>query len=213
MSSHALLPLVVTVVVSVLVGSFVRIAGRALLVIVAVVVLGGGGMVAAIAGNAFGDLTAGLADSVRDRLAGVPALGTLFDRDPRASRDRVVRVIDGDTVELEHAGRARLIGVDTPETVKSGHPVQCGGPQASAFTKQLLSGKRVTVRYDDERTDDYGRALVYLFTPDGRMANATVVRAGHARTLRIEPNTRHAERFAALQADAKRHRRGLWGHC
>src|SRR5256885_6995400 len=62
---------------------------------------------------------------------------------PGAFAARVVRVVDGDTLLAAPAGgsgvvRVRVIGIDTPETVKPDTPVRCYGPQASAFTKHLL---------------------------------------------------------------------------
>src|SRR5436305_346952 len=62
---------------------------------------------------------------------------------PDAFAARVLRVVDGDTLIASPAGgagdvRVRIIGVDTPETVKPDTPVRCYGPQASAFTKHLL---------------------------------------------------------------------------
>jgi micrococcal nuclease len=75
----------------------------------------------------------------------------------------VERVVDGDTVEVSPAvggtNDVRLIGVDTPETVDPNEPVQPYGPQASAFTKSQLEGKRVTLIFDQERTDQYDRTL------------------------------------------------------
>ena len=62
----------------------------------------------------------------------------------------VTRVVDGDTIEISPAiggiEDVRLIGVDTPETVDPGTPVQPYGPQASSFTKAQLEGKRVALR-------------------------------------------------------------------
>src|SRR3989338_5940541 len=40
---------------------------------------------------------------------------------------QVVRVIDGDTVELDDGRRVRYIGIDTPETVDPRKTVQCFG--------------------------------------------------------------------------------------
>ena len=78
----------------------------------------------------------------------------------------VERVVDGDTIEVSPAvpgtESVRLIGVDTPETVDPREPVQPYGPQASAFTKRQLEGKRVTLIFDQERTDQYDRALAYV---------------------------------------------------
>jgi micrococcal nuclease len=127
---------------------------------------------------------------------------------------RVLRVVDGDTVILAGLGSSRIVGVDTPETVKPDTPVQCFGPRASAFSKHVL-GAAGRVRYQValEPVDAYGRALVYLWLPDGRFFNAMLVRRGLARTLKFPPNTRYAPLFARLAAGAARRGRGLWGRC
>ena len=74
-------------------------------------------------------------------------------------RAQVTRVVDGDTVEVRFGGReedVRLIGVDTPETVKPGTPVQCFGPQASDFSHRQLEGQWVRLVFGVERRDVYG---------------------------------------------------------
>jgi micrococcal nuclease len=62
----------------------------------------------------------------------------------------VERIVDGDTIEVDPAvpgtESVRLIGVDTPEPVDPGEPVQPYGPQASAFTKHLGPGEDGPVR-------------------------------------------------------------------
>jgi micrococcal nuclease len=72
----------------------------------------------------------------------------------------VTRVVDGDPVILEGIGRARLIGVDTPETVHPQKQVEFIGKEASEFTRSCLEGRRVRVEYDWQRQDRHGRALV-----------------------------------------------------
>ena len=124
-------------------------------------------------------------------------------------QDRVVRVVDGDTVQLARTGRARLIGVDTPEV--HGRP-ECFGPEASRFARRRLQGRAVLVRGDAEARDRYGRRLVHLFL-GGRLFSAELVRRGYATTLAIAPNTRHAERLAAEQRRARTRRAGLWSAC
>jgi micrococcal nuclease len=106
----------------------------------------------------------------------------------------------------------RYIGVDTPETVKPGTPVQCFGPQASAFNHRLMDGRKVRLVFDRERRDIYGRLLAYVFR-GSRLVNAELVRRGFARTLEIAPNTSRAGRFARLQRRAGLAGRGLWGKC
>jgi len=136
---------------------------------------------------------------------------------------QVIRVIDGDTIEVSIGGQdedVRYIGVDTPETVKPDTPVQCYGPQASAENHRLVNGRTVRLIFDRERRDVYGRLLAYVYTTvngggagQSRFVNATLVRDGYARTLTIPPNTAHVSQLGRLQARAGRAGRGLWGVC
>ena len=128
---------------------------------------------------------------------------------------RVVRVVDGDTIEVALGGGTddvRYIGVDTPETVKPGEPVQCYGPEASAFNHRLVEGETVRLVFDHELRDVYGRLLAYVYVGD-RFVNAALVREGYARTLEIPPNTTRADRLAGLEQRAGRDGIGLWGAC
>lgn len=132
---------------------------------------------------------------------------------------RVERVIDGDTIAVRVAGReehVRYIGMDTPETVKPNTPVQCYGPAAHDLNARLLAsgGASVTLRFDRELRDRYGRLLAYVYRArDGLLVNAQLVRDGAARTLTIAPNTAHATELAQLQQGARIAGRGLWGAC
>ena len=135
-----------------------------------------------------------------------------------AAAATVDHVIDGDTVQLtigSHTERARLLGIDTPETVKPGAPVQCYGPEASARTKALLpTGTRVGLQRDAESRDRYGRLLVYVWrVRDGRFVNRSLVAEGYARTLSIAPNTAHRGELAGAEAEARRAGLGLWARC
>jgi micrococcal nuclease len=96
--------------------------------------------------------------------------------------------------------------------VKPGEPVECFGPQASDFAHRLLEGETVRLEFDRERRDVYDRLLAYAYVGD-RFVNAELIRGGYARTLEIEPNTRHAEQLARLEADAGAAGLGLWGAC
>jgi micrococcal nuclease len=127
----------------------------------------------------------------------------------------VLRVIDGDTIEVDLDGRTedvRYIGVDTPETVKPGEPVQCFGPQASSYNHELVEDRVVRLEFDAELRDDYGRLLAYVYAGD-RFVNAELVEGGYARTLEIEPNTSRAEQLGRLEDEASDAGRGLWSDC
>lgn len=154
------------------------------------------------------------------RPAGEPTDGTKTSPYATESSRRqvlgvVTRVIDGDTVEArlgETVEDVRLIGVDTPETVKPGAPVECFGRRASHFTKRRLEGRQVRLVLGVERRDDYGRLLAYVRV-GGRLVNADLVRRGLAESLTIPPNDRLAPLFRRLELDAARAGRGLWGAC
>jgi micrococcal nuclease len=128
---------------------------------------------------------------------------------------RVVRAIDGDTIEVAIDGGTddvRYIGVDTPETVKPGEPVQCYGPEASAFNHDLVDGETVRLVFDRELRDVYGRLLAYVHA-EGTFVNAALVRGGYARTLEIPPNTSEADRLGDIEQRAADAGVGLWGAC
>lgn len=137
------------------------------------------------------------------------------DEGPASVVAPVARVVDGDTIQVRVGGRleyVRLIGVDTPETVKPGTPVQCFGPRASHFTKGLLEGRTVRLTFGVERRDVYGRLLAYVHL-GRRFVEAMLVRRGLARSLTIPPNDRFAPLLRRLELRAARTGRGLWGSC
>ncbi len=135
-------------------------------------------------------------------------LGTAFSRGAGV-QDRVTRVVDGDTVILERLGRARLIGVDTPESVRPDYPVEYFGREAAAFTRKSLEGREVTVDFGEERTDSHGRQLVYLFLPDGTLFNAQLIKLGYAFAYTRFP-FKFRLKFLAHEDTARQQGKGMW---
>ena len=136
----------------------------------------------------------------------------------RAFEARVERVLDGDTFIAVRRGerlRVRLIGVDSPETVRPGYPVECWGPEASRLlTRTLPVGLRVTAAYQDGgRLDPFGRELWDVWLPDGTFVQAKLVRRGAAEAVAYEPQTDHARRLDEIEARARANDVGLWGSC
>lgn len=126
---------------------------------------------------------------------------------PNAESARVARVVDGDTIVLSGIGKARLIGVDTPEVFGG---VECFGREASAFAKRELDGESVKVASQVDRRDRYDRELVDVWLSDGRFFNAMLVARGYAQPLTIPPNVEYADLFVRLSRQARSAGRGLW---
>jgi len=131
----------------------------------------------------------------------------------------VVKYDDGDTIMIDMNGTTetlRFVGVDTPETHDPRKVVQCYGPEASAFTKKLISdaGGKVRLASDAESTnrDRYDRLLRYIYLPDGRLVQDELLKTGHAFYYPYFPFTK-AKQFAAEMQAAKDHKIGLWAHC
>ena len=130
----------------------------------------------------------------------------------------VERVVDGDTLRVRISGRrepVRLIGIDTPESVKPGTPVQCFAKEAAAHLRTLVPpGAPVRLERDVEGRDRYGRLLAYVYRrSDGLFVNLALARDGYAQTATYPPNVAHTAAFAAAVAEAREAGRGLWGAC
>ena len=130
----------------------------------------------------------------------------------------VERVVDGDTIIVRVSGRrerVRLIGMDTPESVKPNTPVQCFAIAASNRTKALLpAGTPVRLVGDAEQRDTYRRLLAYVYrAQDNLFVNLSLVRDGFAVPYTFPPNVAHTNEFVAAAADARSAGRGLWSAC
>ena len=135
----------------------------------------------------------------------------------------VTRAVDGDTLKLENGERVRLIGIDTPEmhesqklyrdSTRSGQDIstiQKLGRRAYEFTKNLVESKRVSLEFDVEKHDKYGRLLAYVYLKDGTFVNARIVEEGYASLMTFPPNVKYADLFLKLYQEARNNRKGLW---
>jgi micrococcal nuclease len=143
---------------------------------------------------------------------------------PTATADRppvtatVLKVVDGDTIDIRDDNRGRLrlrlLGIDTPETKKPGYSVGCWGPEATEFARSTMVGQRVAVIGDptQDPTDRYGRTLAYLIRADGWDYSVEAARAGAAKSYVYENNpVARYELIDVAQTEAREAQRGLWG--
>jgi endonuclease YncB( thermonuclease family) len=126
----------------------------------------------------------------------------------------VVDVVDGDTIKTSIDGQVytvRYIGVDTPETVAPGRPVEWMGPEASAANEAMVGGKTVYLEKDVSETDRYGRLLRYVYLADGTFVNAELARLGYAHAATFPPDVAYQDLFRQMEQEARDAGRGLWG--
>jgi micrococcal nuclease len=126
----------------------------------------------------------------------------------------VVRVVDGDTVEVEGAVghvTVRYIGVEAPETTPLNQPVGCFGREASNRNRELVEGRTVFLEKDVSETDPVGRLLRYVYLEDMQMVNELLIAEGFALASLSLPDVKHEDRLAAAQLQAHNAGRGLWG--
>lgn len=115
---------------------------------------------------------------------------------------KVIRVLDGDTIEVlqdKKPVRIRLANIDAPEKK------QAFGRWSANQLKALLAGQSVTVSYT--QTDRYDRIIGHVFTTNGTDASRFMVQSGAAW---VYERYNVDESLPALQREAQEQKRGLW---
>ena len=135
-------------------------------------------------------------------------------------RVKVVRIIDGDTIEIEGNVKVRYIGVNTPELHDPKKPVECFGQAAADKNKRLVEGKEIFIQKDVSETDKYKRLLRYVWVEDPSTSSGQVifindylVRQGFAQVSTFPPDVKYQQQFLEAQEEAKVNNRGLWNKC
>ena len=137
----------------------------------------------------------------------------------------IVKVVSTDVVVLEDGRRLRLIGIESAgeaprrevkydergriiedEHTEAAIPLE---EQALSYAQELMEGKKVKIEYDVESIDLQGHRFAYVHLPDGRMANAELLRQGFVRLQIRPPNVKHADALRGAYQEAKREQRGL----
>ena len=120
----------------------------------------------------------------------------------------VVEVVDGDTVVLASGEKIRYLLVDTPEITKGND--ECYGQEAAAFNKSMVLDQKVSLTYDVECTDRYGRVLAYV-SFNGREVNSLLVERGFGCVMHIAPNGEgRVEELEELETAARDAGKGVW---
>jgi micrococcal nuclease len=124
-----------------------------------------------------------------------------------------VEHVDGDTSKFKINGKVetvRYLLVDTPETRHPELGEQPLGKEASNFVKRNLEkADTITLEYDVEKRDKYGRVLAYVYA-DGKSVQEGLLKNGLARVGYIYESRRHLEEFRKAEDVAQEKKIGIW---
>ncbi len=128
------------------------------------------------------------------------------------ARADVDYVHDGDTVRLADGRSLRIVGIDTPELARDGRPDEPLARAARDRVRELLraSAMRLSLRYDAEAKDRYGRTLAHAYLPDGRSVGAMLLAEGLATLLVVPPNDADWSCYRDAERRARAGSLGLW---
>ena len=122
----------------------------------------------------------------------------------------VKRINDGDTIILNDNRCIRYIGINTPEINHREKKAEPYAYKAKLFNKSILLKKKVRLEFDQERKDQYGRWLAYVFLPDGRFINEEILKQGYGFFLSRYPNNRYDSMLLKAQLKAMLGKKGIW---
>lgn len=114
---------------------------------------------------------------------------------------KLVRVIDGDTIEVEIESEiesVRLIGIDAPEIEGK---TKEKGIEAKNYLEKLVEGKKIRLEADEtqDNRDIYNRLLRYVFLEDGKMVNAEMIKSGMAKEYTFKIPYKYQKEFKGLE--------------
>lgn len=123
---------------------------------------------------------------------------------------RTEKIYDGDTIGAvvdKRFEKIRLLGIDAPEMEQ-----RPWGGKAKECIEDLLraSALKVSLEYDLERRDKYGRILAYVWTQDGKMLNEELLKKGCAVLFTVPPNVKYVGRLRSAQKTARDLKAGIW---
>ncbi len=144
------------------------------------------------------------ATTVSDEVLGVIEVQAPVESNPELHK--VVRIVDGDTFEIESGQKVRLIGIDTPEKG------ECYFADASQALSQLILEKYVRLDVDVSQTDRYGRLLRYVYVDDV-FVNEMMVLDGYALATSYPPDVAYQRRLRQAQRSAQKATVGIWREC
>jgi len=118
----------------------------------------------------------------------------------------VIRIVDGDNIELSDGRRIRYINVDTAEKG------ECYREESIRVNEELVMGKKVRVELDVNEMDRFGRHLAYVWVGD-KMINEELLRLGVGEYQLDTVNLKHQDRLMRAAEKGYEDGSGVWGEC
>ena len=127
----------------------------------------------------------------------------------------IEKIVDGDTFWIKHNDgsheKIRFIGIDAPETKNVGKKKKHEfGNASTQFLSKTTKGRKVTLSYDVQKKDRFGRTLAYVYLDNGIFLNDYLVKNGYAWSATFPPNVNYQEQFLRSERYARQHKLGLW---
>ncbi|RJQ37706.1 hypothetical protein C4559_03150 [Candidatus Microgenomates bacterium] len=132
------------------------------------------------------------------------AITTNVQKPARGKEILVVKILDGDTIETKEGEKIRYIGINAPET---GQPKS---KEATDFNNKMVLGKSISLEFDVQTKDRYGRSLAYVFI-NKTLINEDLVKNGLAVSETIQPNVKYQNKILEAQKKARESCVGIWG--
>jgi micrococcal nuclease len=118
----------------------------------------------------------------------------------------VLRIVDGDNIELVDGRRIRYIGVDAPEEG------ECFREESIKINEELVMGKKVKIEFDKNDMDNYGRWLAYVWVDDV-FVNQELLEKGAGEYFLDTVNKKYGEELVEAAEKGYGGNQGLWGKC
>lgn len=131
---------------------------------------------------------------------------------------KVVKVIDGDTVELDNRSKLRFIGINTPELAKTRHNKITAEEPLAVQAKNALANllrkhnNRIQIVKGKHASDKYGRQLAHVFVNQSINVQAYLLNQGWAFNLPVAPNLLYQPCYRRKQQHARDAKTGLWAN-
>jgi micrococcal nuclease len=133
---------------------------------------------------------------------------------PSSEYHPVTRILRADTIEVDGVGPVRMMGVETPDGKTPRDIYAAHGQNALNFVEKTLLNQDVRLEFDsangDRNKDESGQTLAYVYTRDGTLINAEIIRQGLG-FVQVADQFKLSESFRAQEREAMQSMRGVWG--